>query len=69
MVCGWANGPGLKYEYCVALLAGPGHTFHGPGLIIQFAAGPGVHQGLGPNFRALVCISPSNDLFFTSILP
>ena len=34
---GLVPGLGLKYDNCVAGRAGPGHTFCGPGLIIQFA--------------------------------
>ena len=37
---GLGPGLGLNYDNCVAGRAGPGHTFCGPGLIIQFA-GPG----------------------------
>ena len=35
---GLVPGLGLKYDNRVAGRAGPGHTFCGPGLIIQFAS-------------------------------
>ena len=44
---GLGPGLGLNYDNCVAGRAGPGHTFCGPGLIIQFA-GPGLHNCCGP---------------------